>query len=139
MAFTRKELNTRKRLKHQELLGMPYSTATYRLYKLLLFDLLQKLGMDNCHRCDKKLNRGDISVEHIGAWQSAEDATAAFFDIKNISFSHLRCNMNAAKKGGWNKGRITHGSSGYRLGCRCDVCVGKYSEVRRKKYIRKKN
>lgn len=25
--------------------------------------------------------------------------------------------------GGWNKGNITHGSSGYKQKCRCDICV----------------
>ena len=35
--------------------------------------------------------------------------------------------------GGWNKGQLTHGSSGYKKGCRCILCVTWRKNTRIKK------
>ena len=56
-----------------------------------------------------------------------------FFDLNNISFSHLKCNVGAARRI-YSK----HGTrQSYKKGCRCDEC--KYAvkietrEIRRKR------
>lgn len=38
----------------------------------------------------------------------------------------------------WNKGKITHGISGYRLGCKCNICKELYSLARKERYRRLK-
>lgn len=87
--------NDRKR----ELLGMPIGTATGRLRKALLFEFAKRLGMDGCYRCGEKIDcESDFSIEHIMAWAQQDDPLSAFFDIDNIAFSHLSCNVGAARR-----------------------------------------
>ncbi len=75
------------------LLGLNFSTATQRLRKLILFDLLQRFGQDTCFRCGQQIeDTDDLSIEHKEPWQGAADPKASFFDLENIAFSHLRCN-----------------------------------------------
>ncbi len=40
----------------------------------------------------------EFSIEHKIPWQSAEDPKESFFDLDNIAFSHLKCNIKAASK-----------------------------------------
>ena len=105
-----------------ELLGIPYGTAQHQLRKKIMFEMMQKLERDICYRCNKKIdNIDELSVEHKEAWQQAENPIDAFYNLDNIAFSHLKCNMNAAKKP--EKQPIIHGTvSGYEKGCRCDGC-----------------
>ena len=80
------------------LLGMPYGTATGRLRKMILFDLLRQFDFDHCFRCDQQIaSIDDLSIEHITPWQGADDPKVAFFDLENIAFSHLRCNIQASE------------------------------------------
>lgn len=82
-----------------ELLGENFSTATAKLKKSILFDLIKKLELDNCYRCTLKIdNIDDLSVEHKNSWQSADDPVNSFYDLDNIGFSHIRCNICAAAK-----------------------------------------
>lgn len=74
-----------------ELLGMSFGTAKSRLDRDLLFNLAVSAG-HKCSRCGKDLTREDFSVDHISPWMRAEDPKAAFFDPKNIAFSHHHCN-----------------------------------------------
>lgn len=76
-----------------KLLGMPFGTANSKLRKLLLFSLAQKLGSDYCFRCDARIETvDDFSIEHKVPWRASSDPVASFFDMENISFSHLFCN-----------------------------------------------
>lgn len=78
------------------LLGMPYGTATQRLRKQILFRLLRAQKLDFCYRCGEQIESADdLSMEHIVPWQSADDPRATFFDVENIAFSHLTCNVGA--------------------------------------------
>ena len=80
------------------LLGMPHGTASARLLKSILFDLVATCGRDACHRCGEKITSvSEMSIEHIDPWQSHADPVRAFFDLSNISFSHRRCNYAAAE------------------------------------------
>lgn len=79
------------------LLGMPHGTAQGRLRKMILFDLLRSGGKDTCFRCENKIEDvEDLSIEHKVPWQSVADPKRAFFDLTNISFSHLSCNSAAS-------------------------------------------
>jgi len=83
--------------KKNRLLGEPYGTATSRLRKILLFDFAQKLNKDICYRCGSRIELlREFSIEHTIAWQSADNPREVFFDISQIAFSHLSCNIGAA-------------------------------------------
>lgn len=77
-------------------LGMPYGTATARLRKALLFDAITRLGECNCYRCGKPIELlKDFSIDHMKSWLFSENPIEFFFDLSNISYSHLSCNTAA--------------------------------------------
>jgi hypothetical protein len=78
---------------------MPAGTAFGRLRKALIFEFARRLDLLTCHRCDQPIETvGELSVEHKDAWERADDPVKAFFDLANISFSHLACNSGAASR-----------------------------------------
>lgn len=84
--------------KKAEQLGMPLGTASGRLKKNLLFKLIQLQELDICFQCGKKIeNVDDLSIEHKVPWLDSDDPVGLFFDLNNISFSHLKCNSGAAR------------------------------------------
>ena len=88
-------------------LGIPYGTARNMLNKRIMFSMVQRLGLDTCHRCGQPIEDvDDLSVEHKKAWLYEPNARELFFDLDNIAFSHHKCNSGASR----NK----LGSSGYR-------------------------
>jgi hypothetical protein len=73
--------------KKSGLLGIPIGTAAGRLRKLVMFELVKRLGLDVCFRCSKSIETAaTLSIEHKDSWQSAADPIAAFFDLDNIAF-----------------------------------------------------
>ena len=86
--------------KKDDLLGIPHGTANHQLRKMILFKCVQKLGEDICYRCNRKIESiEDFSIEHKIAWQQSENPKETFFDLDNISFSHLNCNTAARERG----------------------------------------
>lgn len=84
-------------------LEIPYGTACSKLRKLLLFRMSQGLGLDSCFRCGRKiLSESDFSIDHKKEW--LHEDPELFWDLDNIAFSHLSCNIGAS--------RIPH-----RIGC----------------------
>lgn len=87
--------NEKKNLK----LGMSYGKATHILRKTILFDLVKKLNLDICYRCNKNIKTiKELSVEHKKAWLNAENSVELFFDLNNIAFSHLKCNVLSSNR-----------------------------------------
>ena len=81
--------NTSK--KKSEQLGMHFSTASHRLKKIIMFDLVQKAEMGSCFKCKKPIEAvEELSVEHIEPWMDIDPEL--FWDINNIAFSHIKCN-----------------------------------------------
>lgn len=81
-------------VKRAEQLGMSYGTAANRLKKNLMFKFAQELGKDDCYACGEKIETpSDLSVEHIEPWEGRENGTEKFWDLDNIAFSHLKCNV----------------------------------------------
>ena len=79
-------------------LGMPHGTATNRLRKMIMFDLLKRLGEDFCYRCENIIeNVDDLSVEHKKPWLWNDKKL--FWDLDNIAFSHLKCNIANRPRG----------------------------------------
>ena len=77
-----------------EKLGMPFGTANNRLRKSILWSLVQKLNLDTCFQCNTKItDASELSIEHKKAWLHSKDPLKLFFDLDNISFSHLSCNV----------------------------------------------
>lgn len=59
----------------------------------------------------------------------SEDPVEKFFDLENISFSHLSCNIKARHYS------RPHGAQGWKNGCRCEVC----KDFKKKERIKAKN
>lgn len=109
--------------KKSDQLGIPLGTANGRLRKSIIFNLVQKLNLDVCYQCNKKIEtEEEFSIEHKEPWLDSNDPKKLFFDLNNISFSHLSCNVRASRK--MPKQPIKHGeANAYKNGCRCDLCT----------------
>ena len=78
------------------LLGQPHGTANNKLRKMLVYSLAQSCGRDICYRCEKKIDSIDeFSIDHIKPWQAAASPKESFFDLSNVAFSHMRCNLDS--------------------------------------------
>ena len=100
-------------------LGMNASTASARLVKDLLYKLVVETGRNGCYRCGKPMSRGTFSIEHKTPWLHSDDPVRLYFDTENISFSHLSCNVGAARR----KEAVCGTRSKYMTGCRCAPCT----------------
>jgi len=90
---------TKSNAKKSKQLGMPFGTACARLRKALMFSLVQQLGLDNCHRCGLRIGTVDtFSTDHKVPWLDSSNPRSYFFDVTNITFSHLSCNTSVARK-----------------------------------------
>ena len=68
-----------------EQLGMSFGTANGRLRKMILFDLVQRFGLDDCYRCGKKIETiEEFSIEHMKNWLNVD--VALFWDLDNIAY-----------------------------------------------------
>lgn len=94
-------------------------TASHRLVKDILFDLIVKTGQNVCYQCGLPMDRDTFSIEHKTAWLDTEDPVKLYFDLENIGYSHKKCNFGAARKSEPKHGNQTM----YNSGCRCDLCV----------------
>jgi len=81
-----------------KLLGMSFHTARARLERDLLFKFATELG-HVCYRCQQPMPRDNFSVDHMENWSTAESPIKAYFDLKNVAFSHIHCNAaNTSKR-----------------------------------------
>jgi hypothetical protein len=111
-------------------LGMHHSTASARLLKDLLFMFVSREQKD-CFRCHERLTRGTFSIEHIEPWLDSDDPRSNFFNLSNISFSHLSCNVRARRQTRFAQ----HGThSKYTKGCSCDECKEAHRKYKKKNY-----
>ncbi len=110
-------------------LGMNPSTAQHALRKELMFHLAKHCNMDICFQCGSTIETSkELSIEHKVPWLDSEDPIGLFFDLDNIAFSHLKCNIAAARHP--EKGIVNHGTtSGYdHFNCRCVLCKAAKAE-----------
>ena len=88
-----KKTNTNR--KREKQLGMSIGTASNRLRKKILFDLVKKTNQDNCYRCNKKITDiSNLTIEHKVRWLDSKNPIELFFDLDNIAFSHSKCNVS---------------------------------------------
>lgn len=79
-------------------LGMPYGTAQNRLRKMIMFSLIQETEKDICFRCGEKIkNIKNFSIEHKQPW--LHEDIKLFWELSNITFSHLKCNSGSRRNG----------------------------------------
>jgi len=115
-------------------LGMPFGTANQKLRKSILFHLIKVSKLDTCYRCNKKiLSIEELSIEHKKDWLHSENPKDLFFDINNIAFSHLNCNVSRSKRSLGKK--APHGTrSRYTFhNCRCLLCKKSNTDYRRQR------
>lgn len=114
------EVNKKKAIQ----LGMPFGTASNRLKKKILFYLVKNLKLNKCFQCRKIIHsEHELSVEHKVPYLDSKDPLKLFFDLTNIAFSHLKCNISTTRhKKGFDDPRSKHGPRAYRRGCRCNIC-----------------
>ena len=80
-------------------LGMPFGTACGRLRKMVLFSVLKKHEENVCVRCNGAIELvDDLSIEHIKPWENV--SVDLFWDLNNIAFSHIHCNVPHVYHGG---------------------------------------
>jgi hypothetical protein len=80
--------------KKSAFLGMPHGTAFGRLRKIVLFSVLKRHEENICARCSKEIETvEELSIEHLKPWEGI--SVELFWDVDNIAFSHLHCNIKA--------------------------------------------
>lgn len=84
---------------------MPFGTASNRLKKKILFNLLVKHLENVCYKCGATIEtEEELSVEHKNPWLHV--SAELFWDLENIAFSHLICNRPDRPNGNRFKKRI---------------------------------
>lgn len=76
---------------------MDPGTAANRLVRDLLWSYV-KDSHPCCFRCGKELDRKSFSIDHMVPWLDTPDPFVMFFDLKNIAYSHLSCNVTDSRK-----------------------------------------
>ncbi|XAI97427.1 hypothetical protein [Leptolyngbya phage Lbo-JY46] len=106
--------------KKADQLGMPIGTASGKLRKSIIFNLIKKLNEHYCFQCGAEIeSENELSIEHKTPYLDSKNPKELFFDLNNIAFSHLDCNIKAARK----TRTLTHPSQeSYKRGCRCNDC-----------------
>jgi len=88
-------INTSNERKSDQL-GMPIGRASGRLKKRILFSLVCRLKENICYRCKKIIETPEeLSVDHKEPWLGLD--SNLFWDLDNIAFSHLRCNVGCSR------------------------------------------
>lgn len=121
--------------KKKEQLGMNPGTASYHLFKDVFWMMLQETNRGTCCKCGKLMTRESFSIEHLEPWLDSVDPTKIFFDLENIGFSHLKCNVESARPR--SKTAKCGSAWKYRSGCRCAVCLESRAKSKRDYYARK--
>lgn len=86
-------------MKKEQQLGMSPSTAAGRLRKTLLFNLVVRLGLDVCFRCNRKIEKeAELTIDHKTPWLDSGRPVELFFSLENIAFSHHSCNVGLSRK-----------------------------------------
>lgn len=110
---------TKSNAKKNEQLGIAYGTAVHHLRKKIMLALLIELGKNFCFQCGCEIeSESDLSIEHKIPWLDSDNPSQLFWDLDNIAFSHLKCNVAASRP----KARSHGKPRTYDKGCRCDSC-----------------
>lgn len=86
--------------KKQNQLGMSTGKARSILVKKLMFNMLCRLDLNQCFVCKKEMLLENFSIEHKMPWLDSEMPGELYFDLDNITFSHLSCNSSITCRNG---------------------------------------
>lgn len=64
---------------------------------MFYFLLLKKLGKDVCFVCGNSLTRETFSIEHKVPWLHSQNPLELYFNLDNIAFSHIKCNVSNSR------------------------------------------
>ena len=111
-------MNNKEKKKQQ--LGIDPGTVAHTLRKNLLFHFVKQTNNNICFQCNMEIKIiDDLSIEHKIPWLDSENPIELFFNLDNIAFSHLSCNIKAARQ----TRVVKHPSfTAYKNGCRCNEC-----------------
>lgn len=99
--------------KKEEQLGMPVGTASNRLRKNIMFNLVKQLKLNVCHQCNKIIeNVDEFSIEHKIPYLDSDNPIELFFDLNNIGFSHLKCNVGMSRSSNQRNVELKEGFRG---------------------------
>lgn len=94
MASSSKKGSARLGKRNFDKLGTHKSSAQRKLVKMLLFEYVKKASDNICWQCGEEItDLSEFSVEHKKPWSCAEVPQEAYFDLKNVTFSHQACNV----------------------------------------------
>lgn len=94
--FHRVRGRSRLQQKKQRQLGVPIGTASHRLRRMIMFQLVKELGRNVCFRCGAMIELADhLGIDHKIAW--LDRGAALFWDPANIAFSHKECNSRSRR------------------------------------------
>ncbi len=125
--------------KKSEQLGMAHGTAAGRLRKMVLWKYVTEAAANYCFQCGDIIDSIDeLSIEHKEPWLDSDDPVGLYFDLNNIAFSHLTCNIKEANQrriGEIRSPTPDHGTyQRYRsksFRCRCGECTRANTEYSR--------
>ena len=121
-------------MKKQQQLGMNPSTASHRLVKDILFSLIKDTP---CFHCGEPLTRETFSIEHKAPWLNSDDPVGRFFDLDNISYSHLLCNTRAGGRDSkLSEQKRSERNKEYYKKYRAKMTKEERKEKRRQQYLR---
>jgi hypothetical protein len=115
------------------------SADRQRLKKHIMFSLVQELGRDTCFQCGELIETvEEFSIEHKLPHSMGEDQER-FWDMANIAYSHLSCNVLAGTRLP-RKNKSQHGTYGHYVNhkCRCVSCKEAHAEYKREHYRKSK-
>ena len=97
-------------------LGMSYATASNRLRKQFMFEILRRHHEDFCYRCKGEIKTAkELSIDHMIDW--LDNDPSLFWKIENVTVSHLLCNTLAGRKVASNK-KIVGPGNAWCTGCK---------------------
>ena len=86
-------------IKKGKQLGMSFGAACNKLRKELMFSMAKNLNKLTCFRCKKEIKTiKEFSIDHRKKWLDSKNPYELFFDLDNIAFAHLTCNIRAQRK-----------------------------------------
>jgi len=85
---------TDRKAKSYQFFGMSIDTARRKLVKNLLFEFMYHNNSNICFRCKNPiLSPEDLAIEHVQDWV---DNPELFWDLSNLTFSHINCDRRNA-------------------------------------------
>jgi len=119
-------------------LGKSYAGAMRQLKTDLLYSLANRFGVMKCYHCGKHIGREEMSIEHKLPWRGV--SPELFWDLDNVGFSHLLCNIGTTRQNPRPLPPPQHGklTTYNNHKCRCIECTAASSTYQRNRRAKRK-